>query len=65
MAETSSLLNCRRGNSTASSNLVLSAFEQPTTKVVGCFVIGVAPSLLERASITKNNPTSYESKKYH
>ena len=25
MAETSSLLNCRRGNSTASSNLVLSA----------------------------------------
>lgn len=33
--------------------LVLSAFEQPTTKVVGCFVIGVAPSLLERAPITK------------
>ena len=40
MAETSSLLNCRRGNSTASSNLVLSAFEQPTTQVAGCFVVG-------------------------
>ncbi len=53
MAETSSLLNCRRGNSTASSNLVLSAFEQPTAVAVGCFVIEVPPSLLERALITK------------
>ena len=40
MAETSSLLNCRRGNSTASSNLVLSACSQPTTQVAGCFVVG-------------------------
>ena len=55
MAETSSLLNCRRGNSTASSNLVLSAFEQPTAQVAGCFVAGgnaeLAPTIPSAADI--------------
>ena len=54
MAETSSLLNCRRGNSTASSNLVLSAFEQPTATAVGCFVVGVHRAC-SRASPQQSN----------
>ena len=54
MAETSSLLNCRRGNSTASSNLVLSAFEQPTATAVGCFVV-VVHRACSRASPQQSN----------
>ena len=53
MAETSSLLNCRRGNSTASSNLVLSAFEQPTAISGWLFFYSPPPSLLERWAIKK------------
>ena len=56
MAETSSLLNCRRGNSTASSNLVLSA--KPRN---GCdesrnrFFVGTHASSLANGRQQKND----------
>ena len=56
MAETSSLLNCRRGNSTASSNLVLSA--KPRNGCDDCrnrFFVGTHASVLANGRQQKND----------